>query len=220
MNRLLKQRKEQSKHKEKVIRKREPAGQRDPGNRRGGVGLPREKGRPLLRTRLLKAPRGPNGRIRKRGGCRRHPTPRRSDAAQGIAGAMSRRDVFGGWAAPPSRSELSRRVCGRRPPRSREGETFPLRPLEGAPYFGQGAAFPRRPVEGVKEAQLTGQAISQMGDTCGFLKELHGSQLTPGVWSINRRGFWSVGCCSWRESWRESWKWKWKCWKWRKWRWK
>jgi len=229
MNHLLKQRKEQPKRKEKVIRKREPAGRWDPGNRRDGEGLPREKGRPLLRTRvgdprLLKAPRGPNGRIRKRGGCRRHPTSRRSNAAQGTAGAMSRRDAFGGRAAPPSQSELRRRVCGSWPPRSREGESFQLWPLEGAPYDGPGAAFSLRPIEGVKESQPAGQPISQMGDTCAWLRELHGSQLTPGVCNINRRVFWSVGGRSWRE-WK--WKWKWKklsrkCkwWKWRKWRWK
>jgi len=215
MNRLLKQWKEQPKRKEKVIRKREPAGRRDPGDRRDREGLPREKGRPLLRIRvgdprLRKTPQGPNGRTRNRGGCRNHPTPRRSDAAQGTAGAMSRRDTFGGWAAPPSPSELRGRVCGSRPPRSREEESFPFRPLEGAPCNGQRAAFPLRPVEGVKESQPAGQVISQSGDTCAWLRELHGSQLTPGVCNINRRGFWSVGCWWWRESWKWKWKWKWK----------
>jgi len=83
------------------------------GDRRDGEGLPRAQGRPLLRTRvgdpgLLKAPRGPNGHIRNRGGCRPGPTSRRSGAVQGNADAMSRRDALGVWAAPPSRLELRR----------------------------------------------------------------------------------------------------------------
>ena len=36
------------------------------------------------------------------------------DAAQGIAEALSRRVALGSWTAPPSRSELRWRVCGRR----------------------------------------------------------------------------------------------------------
>ena len=38
----------------------------------------------------------------------------RSGASHGNANALSRKDVLGGWAAPPSWSELRGEVCGRR----------------------------------------------------------------------------------------------------------
>jgi len=38
---------------------------------------------------------------------------------------------------------------------------------------------------GVDESQPAGQEISQIRDTCAWLRELHGSQLTPGVGNIN-----------------------------------
>ena len=66
----------------------------------------------------------------------------RSGAAHGNADALSRRDALGGWAAPPSRSELRGRVCDSRQ-RSLRGEvrehryvpfpTFTLMPKYGVP---------------------------------------------------------------------------------------
>lgn len=46
----------------------------------------------------------------------------RSGAAHGNADAMSRRDALGGWAAPPSRLELRRGVCGSQPRTRPRGE--------------------------------------------------------------------------------------------------
>jgi len=68
-------------------------------------------------------------------------------------------------------------------------------------------------------------------DTCAWLRELHSSQLTPGVGNINRRVFWGWWSWWWRDTWREKrkykgknkWKWKklsrkCKWWKWRRWK--
>jgi len=75
--------------------------------------------------------------------------------------------------------------CGSRPPGRRGKESFPLRPLEGA-HDGQGPALALWPVGGVKEAQPAGRLIGKIGGTWAWLRELHGSQLTPGRCKINR----------------------------------